>query len=222
MFSTLICRQEKYKGTELRYISHTTFSRDSRKWSRQAVWHGYVNLSKNRAENSNELGGMIEFAYGWHYNWRLADGKLMLKAGGMVDAGGGFLYNTRNGNNPAQARIRLDVRPSAVAKYDFSVRQLPLSVRYEVDFPLAGLMFSPNYGQSYYEIFSRGNYDHNIVSTYVGNAPSVRQMLTLDVKKKRTTLRVGWLGDWQQAKPNNLKQHYYTNALLLGIVKTIK
>ena len=81
------------------------------------------------------------------------------------------------------------------------------------------MMFSPNYGQSYYEIFSRGDYDHNIVCTYLGNAPALKQLLTLDFTLWKTTFRVGYLGDYQQANVNNLKYHSYSNSLVIGLVK---
>ena len=80
-------------------------------------------------------------------------------------------------------------------------------------------MFSPNFGQSYYEIFSRGNYDHNVVITTPSETPSLRQMLTLDVTFGKSTWRVGYLGDYDQAKANSLKRHVYTHALLIGFVR---
>jgi hypothetical protein len=92
--------------------------------------------------------------------------------------------------------------------------------RYELALPLAGIQFSPNYGQSYYEIFNKGNYDHNIVFTSIA-AFQLRHQLSLDIPvAQRTSLRIGYLGDIRQATPNNLKQHQWYNAVIVGV--TIK
>lgn len=210
---------EKYSGPEIRFISHTVRQREHRKWSRQIVWQGDFAFADNRSGDGNEMLGMLNFSYGAYRNWTFLGGDLAVKAGAVVDASLGFLYNMRNGNNPAQAKASVSVMPSAAAAYRFSLLGKPLTVRYEVAAPLFGLMFSPNYGQSYYEIFSRGNYDHNLVPTTFGSTPSLRHMLTLDFRLLRTTFRVGYLGDYQQAKVNNLKSHTYTHALLIGVVR---
>ena len=191
--------QEKFRGTGLRFISHTERDRDDNRWSRRIVHQGGIAWADNRSGAS-----------------------LSIKAGAQIDATAGFIYNTRGSNNPAQARLSLNLSPTFSATYSTHISRCPIAIRYEASAPLAGIMFSPNYGQSYYEIFSRGNYDRNIVPTTFVATPSLRQMLTIDVPISRTTLRIGYLGDIEQASVNNLKQHIYTHAVLIGIVKRFK
>jgi len=213
---------EEYTGTQLRYISRTTRSRDGRHWSRVAIHQGHFSYADNRSGDGTEMEGAYNFTYGWQRAWRLMDDALTLRAAIMADLNLGFIYNTRNSNNPAQARISADITPSASATYRFHVKRLPCQLTYELGLPMLGVMFSPNYGQSYYEIFSEGNYDHNVVPTYVGNAPSLRHALMLDLRLGGTTLRVGYLGEYDQARVNSLKSHVYTNAIMIGWVKSFR
>lgn len=214
--------QEKYSGTELRYLSHTIREREGKKWSRIIVHQGDVAYTRNRADNGNEMAAAYKFSYGFMRDWTFFGDRLDIKAGGMVDTNIGFLYNTRNSNNPAQAKVNIDIAPVAAATYRFHAGKMPLAVRYEVSAPLCGLMFSPNYGQSYYEIFSEGDYDHNIVPTTIACTPSLRQMLTLDFNIHKTTIRIGYLGDYRQSEVNNLKYHSYSHMFMIGITRRFK
>ena len=103
---------EKYRGTELRYISHTTRDSESSRWSRQIVHQGDIAYTDNRSGNGTEISGAYNFRYGWLYNWHFLDRRLNVKAGAAIDATIGFIYNTRNGNNPAQARAMLNITPT--------------------------------------------------------------------------------------------------------------
>mgnify|MGYP001534071801 FL=1 len=91
---------EKYRGTELRYISHTLRERRDSRWSRLIVHQGNMSYSDNRSGNGGEIAGAYTFSYGVHYNWNFFDGSLNVKAGAQADVNVGFLYNTRNSNNP--------------------------------------------------------------------------------------------------------------------------
>ena len=199
---------EHFKGSGISFVNTIERQRPEKRWSTLMEHEANFSMTKDRAKTQQEMEGAYNFYWGKLYSWQLFDNSLKLQAGGLVNASLGFIYNTSNGNNPAQARAHLNVMPTGVATYKFNLWNKPLTARYEVALPLCGIMFSPNYGQSYYEIFSLGNYDHNAVPT------------TFDVRLwKSAALRIGYLGNMQQAKVNNLRQHVYTHRLLIGFTK---
>lgn len=227
---------EKYRGTEIRYISHTVRERmkdngQCRNIGRpqgyaptiSLIHQGYLSFSDNRAGEGGAIAGMYSFSYA--LQWQIVGRRLSgpsIKLGAQADANIGFLYNTRNGNNPAQARLSINIGPSAAAAYRLHIGRRAVTIGYEFSVPLVGLMFSPNYGQSYYEIFNEGNYDHNIVPTTIGCAPSLRQMLSIDLSLKHSALRIGYYGDIEQYKVNNLKYHNYSHIFMIGYVRRFK
>ena len=213
---------EKYNGIDLRYISHTLRFTPGRRWAHRITHYGVIASGDDRNEKGNLMQGLYTLDVAFIRQYDLLGGRLHLLAGGMTDINLGAVYNSRNQNNPAQIRMSMQIGPTASARYDFDLFRRPFSIGYELSVPILGLMFSPNYGQSYYELFSRGNYEHNAVVTTPFNAPSLRQMLTLDFRLLGARLRIGYLGDIQQAKANHLKQHAYTHALIIGYVKNLR
>lgn len=210
----------EYTGPQFSFLRETqrkTHWADGRVTT-QGRLHGYLAYVENRAETSNELGGAVGYNVGWHYNWTPLPG-LRLMAGGLAGGEIGFLYNLRNSNNPAQARALVEVAASVAACYRFRIRRQGFALRYQADLPVMGSMFSPNYGQSYYELFSQGHYDHNICFTHPGNAPSMRQLLTLDFPLGGFTFRAGYLCDIRQSRVNGLRSHAYNHTFLIGYVK---
>ena len=213
---------EKYKGADIRYFSHTIREVPGDKWSQEIMHQGIIGEGSDRADDGTLMTGLYSLTYVLQRSWQLSADRLGITLGGMADFSIGGTFSARNQNNPAQLRLSMQLGPSASATYRFKLWKKPFSARYECSAPLVGLMFSPNYGQSYYEIFSRGNYEHNAVVTSPFSAPSMRNMLTLDTRIWGTTLRIGYLCDIQQAKVNGLKQHFYTHALLIGFVRHFK
>ena len=188
----------EYTGTAVRILRehnrHTRLMKGN--IAMQNSLQGNLAYCKSPTEDAKDIAGGVDWTIAWRYQWSPRT-NLKVLAGPMAAAHLGFVYNTRNGNNPAQARAAVDIGLSAAAIYDFRLLNRTWSARYQIEVPLIGLMFSPNYTQSYYEIFSRGNYDHNIVFTSPFNTPSVRQMLTIDIPLAKSCLRIGYLGNFQ-------------------------
>lgn len=183
----------------------------------QGMAQGAFSYTENPAGNANELGGRIGYDAGWHYVWQPAAG-LKLKGGGLLGADVGFLYNPRNGNNPAQARANMDVSLSVGGSYEFRIRRMPFTLRYQGDLPVLGCMFSPHYGESYYEIY-QGYGGHHVCFTHPANALSLRQLLAVDFCFPRTTMRVGYLSDIRQSHVRGIRAHDISRSFMLGYVR---
>ncbi len=208
--------QEKFTGTEISFLNQRTRQRDSSRVSRELTHHASVAVAGTRGNSHSLLSALYNLRFGWHYNWTFPAQRLRLKVGGAGDFTLGGAYDTRNSNNPAQARLAFSIDPSASLSWDFNLGHRPFTLTYSAAMPLVGLAFSPAYGQSYYEIFSRGNYDHNVVVTSPFSGPQLHQMLTLDFRIRRTTLTVGYLGNILQMQANGLKYHQYSHAVMVG------
>ena len=215
VFDTYLSPQE-YKGVDFR------ISRESMrmtKWmngnvSLQSFFQADLGYTHNRVDNNNTFSGLANWNYGLHYNFPITS-NFKLLAGGLIDLNGGFVYNLRNGNNPAQARAYINLDASGMAIWDLRIKNYPISLRYQVNLPFAGIMFSPNYGQSYYEIFTLGNWNGVI------NFTSLRQMLTVDFPVGRAKMRLAYLWDAQQSKVNDIKTHTYSHVFMVGFVKEL-
>lgn len=214
---------QKYRGTELRFISHTTRETSHYNWSTNIMHQAAIARTLNKQDTGSELYAVYNIEWGKLHKWTFLDNNLIIRGGGLIDSSLGVIYNTRNSNNPAQALADFNIGPIVSCTYRFRfLRKHPMAVNYQAFSPLIGLMFCPNYSQSYYEAFTQGNYDHNMVFTHPINKPSLRQMLSLDFMLFKTQVRIGYVGNYLQWNVNNIKSHTYSHAFSIGIVKHFK
>lgn len=188
--------------------------------SLQNLFQSNISYTHNKTDNNNTFAGLVNWNYGLHYQFRINE-HLKLLAGGLSDFNGGFIYNLRNSNNPASAKVYANIAASGMAIYRFKVKDYQMVARYQANIPVAGIMFSPNYGQSYYEIFTLGNSEGVIKFTTLKNQPSIRQLFSLDFPVFCSKLRLSYMWDVQQSKVNQLKTHTNSHIFLVGFVKDL-
>lgn len=212
----------EYEGPEVRFAYETmrmTRLMDGNV-SAQNLLQLHASYTENISQTNHTYGGLVNWSYALHYQFRPAKG-LKILFGPMLDLNAGVVYNRRNSNNPAQAKAYGGLGASGMLIYRFRIKNYPLTVRWQANLPLLGVMFSPEFGESYYEIFSLGNGGRNVVFTSLHNNPSLRQLLTLDFPVGNTVMRVGYVCDLQQAKVNNLKSHTYSHDFMIGVVRNL-
>ncbi|MBO4906272.1 MAG: DUF3316 domain-containing protein [Bacteroidaceae bacterium] len=210
----------EYDGWQAHYMHQTLRPTHwfQNRLSFQQMTHCEISITHNQPKKSNYMGGSVSYDAAWHYSWKPLP-TLRLMAGPQAGGNVGFLYNTRNGNNPAQALANVHLAASVAAIFHFQLWHQTFTLSDQADIPIIGAMFTPNYGQSYYEIFSEGNTDHNVCVTSPFNAPTLRNQFSLDFPLLGYTVRATYLMDIRQSHVNEIKHHSYSHAFLLGWVK---
>ena len=209
----------EYTGTEIRVLRENMRSTRliADKVMRQSLFQANLSLAQNKAGTGSEFAFLANWNLAYLYQFPIS-GQLKFMAGPHIDVNGGMIYNLRNSNNPVNVKAYANLGASGMAIYRFHIKEYPFVLRYQLNLPLLGMMFSPEYGQPYYEM-SLNKDLKNICFTSLHNQPSMRQFLTLDFPIRRSTLRVGYIGDIQQARANHLKSHAWSHAFMLGFVK---
>ena len=210
----------EYTGPEIRVLRENmrkTKYMDG-KVSRQSIFQANVSLTENKVGSGSEFAFLANWNLAYHYQFHIHE-NLRLMAGPNLDLNGGMVYNLRNSNNPVNAKAYANLGASGVVLYQFRIKEHPFVLRYQVNVPLLGLMFSPEYGQPYYEMSIAKDFGKNLCFTSLHNQPALRQFLTLDFPICKTNLRLGYVCDIQQAKVNHLKSHTWSHAFMIGFVK---
>ena len=204
----------EYKGISAR-VMHERMKQTSwfnNKFPRQQIIEVEVAMAENPAKNAKEYWLLFDFYWGGHYNL-IKTHNFRFSAGGLLSASLGALYNERNTNNPASARAYANFNLSAIAFYYLK----PVTLRWQIDSPVVGVLFSPHFGQSYYEM-SLGNTVGTANFASLHNQRALRNYITADIPINNMAFRVGYMGSLYQTKVNDLQTHTYTHSIVLGLV----
>ena len=186
--------------------------------SRQQIINVDFSVTKNPARNVKDWSGFIDYSLAYHYHFRPLQ-NLKVLAGSGIHALGGFIYNTRNGNNPASAKADIDLTLSAMAIYNFKIKNLPLTFRYQAELPFMGILFSPHYGQPYYFIFMQGDNKGIVNFSSFHNKFAMKNFITLDIPVAKCTIRLGYLNSMYRLNVQQIKSHIISNSFTIGFVK---
>ncbi len=169
-------------------------------------------ITKNPTSSSSEYWGSLYYNINGFYNLFALE-NIRFYGGGGPEASLGGIYNIRNSNNPGSLKTYVNLNLSAMALYNWH----NFTFRWQLSTPFAGMLFSPEYGHSYYEIFTLGNDKGTIHLGSFHNQLAVRSYFTVDIPFKNITVRTGHLWDFYTTDVNKLITRTNTHQFVLGI-----
>ena len=135
-----------------------------------------------------------------------------------INAQIGAIYNTRNGNNPAQAKASVMATVTGqLFSPAFGIRNHYLDFSYQVTMPLIGAAFSPEYGQLYYELFSLRQFgNNNIIFAHPGNTLASQHLILGHLHYRIWALHFGLKLDFTDTRYNHLLYSRKNASFMIG------
>ncbi|ULB33380.1 MULTISPECIES: DUF3316 domain-containing protein [Proteiniphilum] len=171
-----------------------------------------VAITKNPTASASEYYGNLDYILSGYYPVARSS-RFLLYGGGGGEASLGGIYNERNTNNPGSLKTSLNLNLSAMAVYNWQ----NITFRWQLSTPFLGIFFSPEYGHSYYEIFTLGNNKGTVHLGSFHNRWSLRNYFTVDIPMGNITLRTGYLGDYCRTNVNLLDTKIISHQFLIGM-----
>lgn len=186
--------------------------------SRQQIFNVEFGSTQNGAGTASEWVGFADYSLGYHYRFTSLLPGLKLLTGASTRLSGGFIYNTRNSNNPVSGKLDWDLNLSAMAIYNFRISKLPLTIRYQAEIPFMGALFSVHKGEPYY-FLTQGGGDGVVQFSSFHNKFAMNNYFSLDIPISNFTLRVGYLNRIYRTDVNGIQTHILSNSFMIGWVK---
>lgn len=186
-------------------------------WQWQLQVGADYNYVENPAKNNDLHKVMGDLSFSMQRRWAGAvAGKVNLSVGPMAQLRAGIVYNAVNSNNPVTVRAHCNVGAAAEALYPTRLGRKPIALRYQVQLPVVGVFFAPQYDESYYEIYL-GNHRHLAHLGWWGNRLDMTHYLGAEVQLGKTMLGIGYRARLERWSVNNLHVHDASHAVVLSI-----
>lgn len=170
----------------------------------------------NPAGTAKMVGLTADFK--WGMSWRtVLSNKIQFTAGGSIDIDGGAYYLLRNGNNPVEAIASVSLAARASVSRPFRVGKLNFLLSDKISLPSLGIFFSPEYGETYYEIYL-GNHSGLVHPGWWGNNFRIDNLLSVTFDFGKTAAMIGYRFKADTQWANNLNTKAFTNSLVIGVV----
>lgn len=183
--------------------------------SMQTNLHLEAGLALNPQSTSSMSFLGANYSLGMHYHFRPQKG-LRFLVGGLWDADFGFKYVPRNINNPVNLDMATNLNLSGIAMYDVPLRKRTLRLQLAVKTPILGLMFVPQSGASYYEMFELGNLTDAIHFSSLYNKRGLSSAFTVDVPFSQSTWQFGLKYQGVKYSANDMVFERNELSLLVG------
>lgn len=171
-------------------------------------------MSNPRRTSAMTYAG-INFAWGTLYHYRWSDA-LHFLGGGDLSIDFASRANLRNQNNPASMDLATNLNAKLGVKYFIPTKKRVMQLQAMMEFPVAGIMFVPSPGLSFYQMFDLGEFSDTFHFSSFHNRQSFSSLISIIIPWKKTTTRVGIRSENLKYKAHN---HVYIRkeySLIIG------
>lgn len=208
-----------YSGTAFEFWNETIKKQPRNTCDFYSLLHNRVHYSniKPTHEGSQMKAIYDVFEYHEYYDWKITP-KFHMLCGLYAGFEFGVDMKLSNSNNPIFVRgelnlLGLSFRPTVNVK----TKRRVIKLSDQVDFRLAGIVFSPTYTQLYYDL-TLDDYDKKEFIDFNTLSEKVRfsNRLMIELPLRKTTLRLGMLAERSKSVINEIDNRTTNIQALIG------
>lgn len=179
--------------------------------------HGKFRILKTNSPIVNHSMWNMDFNISWGmmHRWKLSK-KVGVYFGPATTLDMGVNYNSKNSNNPATAKVSWTIDMLGAATYKGKIGKIPYCARLQMQMPVTGIFFAPEYGELYYEIYM-GNHSGLVRAVWPGNFFRLNNLLSIDLNLGGTSLRLGYRFDVSSVKASEIVSQRIEHIAVIGV-----